>query len=358
MDSSLQTDDSTSSKSLQKLVTQKSFTGSIKTRKSLGALSENSSKKNMHSTPKFSKSQKTTSLEDHFSLRKRKLLGQGSLVLKKSKSIQTESKCDCEIFNENGIEMFCSDKQDKHYYQNLSEKVAADSSSIVEKNLKLQETLKEKEDLLSKANSCVDELLEIIKTGQELADYVEECDKITPIIDRDDSGLGSSINSTTDMIPIENESAVYLKDSEISVASSSLAGSLVDEEEDITPKKVLKVEANVQKTSKNEMIESNTKNKYVQASVCCVCDFTDEEQLKLMENPAEDELFYQFEVNKHRTTIDVTQSENEFLKFEISEKEKELLEKESIQEKLKVQASSAEELIKLVKENILTRPIE
>lgn len=94
-----------------------------------------------------------------------------------------------------------------------------------------------------------------------------------------------------------------------------------------------------------------------------------------MESPAEDELFYQFEVNKHRTTIDVTQSENEFvrffsrchdlisnsifqLKFEISEKEKELLEKESIQEKLKVQASSAEELIKLVKENILTRPIE
>ena len=45
--------------------------------------------------------------------------------------------------------------------------------------------MKEKEDLLSKANSCVDELLEIIKTGQELADYVEECDKITPIIDRD-----------------------------------------------------------------------------------------------------------------------------------------------------------------------------
>ena len=56
---------------------------------------------------------------------------------------------------------------------------------------------------------------------------------------------------------------------------------------------------------------NNSCSKYIQASLCCMCDYTDEEQIELMCKEEQDERDYQFEVNKLRREMKTLTEDNE-----------------------------------------------
>jgi len=310
-----------------------------------------------------------------------------------SQSVQTNSNCTCDFYDETGLEMMASENQVNNYYKTLADELRPTVNELKNKSFELTSILKEKEEECSTLERSINESLELIDIGRKMAEVVKEYDNtVLPIINRDDSGFTEASTSvstaTSEPSKLSNVVAESLTKEEDAlddvdgfsddIPFDLLMKEMEERDEQIkkqyesTPlpksnnrKRVaassgpaassplLRVWASSSKSSKTSLLSNNSCSKYIQASLCCMCDYTDEEQIELMCKEEQDERDYQFEVNKLRREMKTLTEDNESLPESISALDEKLETLRGDNELVLEKVADVKELMKLADSAIL-----
>jgi len=252
------------------------------------------------STPK---STKQTKITNFFPSTPVQLATSKTNLHKCSKPVQTESKCDCDYFDYDTVEMFSSEKEDPSFYQrscddlrpiveklenrqnNLSQQVddyKEKTESLCEESIELMNKIESMKDLIDDSqNNHVDVESEVDPTPESLVSKSSEDQQLIPTTINYDSDE----SNTADEIVEEIRKEIGFKNFDEQFLQCNSNTIKVDALNKTCDKKVEVSTANsLSKDENKQNCESivSTRSMYTQVSLCCTCDWNNEDHVRFM----------------------------------------------------------------------------
>jgi len=248
------------------------------------------------STPKSSKQTKITSF---FQSTPIKLATSKTNLQKCNKLVQTESKCECDYYDSDTVEMFSSEKQDLSFYQRSCE----DLKPIVEELENRQYILSQQVDSYKeKTESLCEESLELMNKFENIKDLLDDSKNnhvgVEPEVDRAPDSPVSKSSEAPQLIPTTinyDSDESNTADEIVEEIRKEIGFKNFDEQFPQCNSNTKKVDAvdkkfensNTKNFSKDENKQNcesvvSTRSMYAQVSLCCTCDWNDDDHVRFM----------------------------------------------------------------------------